>query len=427
MSMTSDLFRLVSEKPVSDEDLSTAALYVLDAVSCAVAGRRTNRGEIICDWADQRGRNVLSDTFRVAGLIHILEIDDLHRESVTHPGCVVVPAAWAVAREHGSTGAEFLAAVLRGYEFMARVGASVGPAHYKIWHNTATCGPFGSAAAASSLLGLSREETVWALGNAGTQASGLWEFIEEGAMSKHLHSAHAAEAGVTSAELARRGFTGPRRILEGDRGFFRAMCPDATPDRLLSEPSGAWELTKTSIKPWPSCRHTHPAVDAALELHAAARGATISGVEVDTYSAALTLCDRPAPETEYEAKFSLQYCVAAALSQGEVGLGTFDAASRAAFRRSSPPVTVGLSEGFEQTYPDGWGARVTVELEGGQRIVSERAACLGDPEAPIAKGALRAKAKGLLEFGGQTEEEANRFVETVARISTADVLPDLRL
>ena len=169
-----------------------------------------------------------------------------------HPGCVVVPAAWALANKQGVGGHALLRSVLHGFEATTRVGMGVGPAHYKIWHNTATCGPYGSAMAAADLLGLDDEQTVHALGNAGTQSSGLWQFLETGAMTKHLHAGHAAEAGLKAADLAAFGFTGPPRILEGDKGFFKAACPDAQPELVLANPDDAWQLTTTSIKPWPS-------------------------------------------------------------------------------------------------------------------------------------------------------------------------------
>src|SRR5262249_6843189 len=140
--------------------------------------------------------------------------------------------------------------------------------HYFHWHNTSTCGVFGAAAAAGWLLRFDQERMVWALGNAGTQASGLWQFIQDGTMSKHLHAGRAASNGVLAAELADCGFTWARRILEGSQGFWAATAPDgdreAVTRGLGSDP---WKLPGVSIKPYPSCRHTHAAVDAALALH----------------------------------------------------------------------------------------------------------------------------------------------------------------
>ena len=110
--------------------------------------------------------------------------------------------------------------MIAGYEVMLRVGAAVTPAHYQIWHTTATSGVFGSVVAASRMLKLNREEMTWAFGNAGTMTAGLWEFLQDGAMSKYLHAGKAAASGIMAAYLARTGFTGASRILEGKQGFF---------------------------------------------------------------------------------------------------------------------------------------------------------------------------------------------------------------
>ncbi len=426
MSLTGELIDLVWDKPVQPADLSSACSYVLDAMACAVAAPGTRAGRILAGWAaEDGGSGVLADTFRVAGLVHVLEIDDLHRGSVTHPGCVVVPGAWSVARSLGRDGRSFLTAVLRGYEVMARVGASVGPSHYRLWHNTATCGPFGGAAAAGSLWDLDREQLVWGLGNAGTQASGLWEFLADGSMSKPLHAARAAAAGVTSAGLARRGFSGPARVLEGDRGFYRAMCPDPCPERLAEDPEGPWALRCTSIKPWPSCRHTHPAIHAALELHEAVGDAPARRVMVETYDAALALCDRMEPASEADAKFSLQYCVLTALREGAVDFASFSEETRRQYGRAGVEVRVGALPEFQAAYPDRWGARVTVELNGGERVTAERRACLGDPEMPMGEDDLKAKARLLLQHGGMGSEEAETFMARVLGLAEAEHLPPL--
>lgn len=164
------------------------------------------------------------------GLTHILELDDLHRDSVVHPGCVVVPAVWPLAESSNVKpgGITTLTAILHGFEAAIRVETAVGLEHYRIFHNTATYGPFDSAMA--TLLDLPVEMTINALGNAGTQAAGLWQFLESGAMSKHLHAGRAAEAGLVAADLASRGFTGPDGILEGERGFFAGLAPAGDPE-----------------------------------------------------------------------------------------------------------------------------------------------------------------------------------------------------
>ncbi|HUQ53007.1 MAG TPA: MmgE/PrpD family protein, partial [Gammaproteobacteria bacterium] len=391
----------------------------------ALAARHSPQGQILRDWYGRRPSDTARRAFLFGALAHILEMDDLHRESVTHPGCAVVPAAWAIAVQQGSGGHDFLRAVLAGYEAVCRIGNAVGRAHYAVWHNTSTCGPYGAAVAAAMLLELREEPTVWAMGNAGTQSAGLWQFLEEGAMSKHLHAGRAAEAGVLAAELAARGFTGPAEILEGRKGFFVAACPDAAPERVLAEPGAAWQLRLTSIKPWPSCRHTHPVVDAALELHGRVEADAIAEVRIETYQAALALCDAPAPTSEYEAKFSLQHCAAAALSDGALTLNSFDGSARtrlAALAARSTPVAVSH---YESAYPDRWGARVTLRTAAGETLSADRPACKGDPESPLTPNELRAKANTLLAHGGFTKERATSLIDAVLALPHGGELPDV--
>lgn len=432
-SLTEGLVGLVRAKSISRDDLDAAALFTLDAVANVLAGRNSAPGKILLNWWNARtASNSAPDPERLAflmgGLCHILETDDLHRESVVHPGCVVVPAAWALAEARGDSGRALLEAVLHGFEATTRVGMAVGPAHYRIWHNTATCGPYGSAMAGAALLRLSDAEAVHALGNAGSQSAGLWQFLETGAMTKHLHAGHAAQAGLKAAELAAFGFTGPPRILEGEKGFFRAACPDADPAAVLRAPDAAWQLARTSIKPWPSCRHTHPAIDAAEELRlrlGAPAEDNIREIEVGTYQAALDVCDRAVATSDYEAKFSLQHAVAAALLYPRVDFDAFGDRARARCAKLALRVRIGAEEPYRSAYPKAWGARVRVTLNDATALAATRTNAKGDPEAALSPDDMVAKARMLLAHGNVREPD--RIVDGVLGLASNGKMPDLSL
>jgi len=413
MSLTRQLIRLIREKETTGSDLEWASLFVLDTLACALGALKTEPARMLKAVAPPGRGDTARRAFYLGGLSHILEMDDLHRDSVTHPGCVVIPAAWTMADDGDFGGRAFLKAVLAGYEACCRVGMAVGKAHYRVWHNTATCGPFGSAMAAAQLMGLTEEEAVWALGNAGTQSSGLWQFLESGAMSKHLHTARAAEAGVLAALLAKEGFTGPDQILEGEKGFFVGLCPDPLPGAVTADPGRPWELTRTSIKPWPCCRHTHPAIDAALALNGELNGAAIEAVTVGAYRAALDVCDRPTPDNPYSAKFSLQHCVAAALADGAVKQSSFDAEARARLAPLRAKVEVSLAPSIDAAYPRAWGAEVAVRTADGRRLQAVRREAKGDPENPVTASELSVKARGLLMDGGMKAAEADGLIDAV--------------
>src|SRR5689334_8878301 len=202
---------------------------------------------------------------------HVAEQDDVHNGSVFHPATVVFPPALAVAQARNVSGRALLLSAIVGYEVGIRVGEFLGRSHYKIFHTTGTAGTLGAAAAVAKLLDLDADQTQHALGSAGTQAAGLWEFLRDAGDSKQLHTAKAAADGLLSAYLARSGVTGARRILEGDQGLAAGTSTDADPSRLTDGLGTRWATIETSYKLHASCRHTHPAADALLTLMARER------------------------------------------------------------------------------------------------------------------------------------------------------------
>ncbi|MDP8921979.1 MAG: MmgE/PrpD family protein [Chloroflexota bacterium] len=398
---------------IPDVVRENAAWWVLDWLGCAIAGLDTPPGRILTEHTAEQpagtvsclglaeGRSTQVAALHNGGVSHIVEMDDVDRASVIHPAAVVVPAALAVAERTGASGRDLLAAVVLGYEVAIRIGEAVGKTHYFHWHNTSTCGVFGAAAAAGWLLGLDERRMAWALGSAGTQAGGLWEFIADGAMSKHLHTGRAAANGVLAAELARLGFTGARRILEGRQGFFAATAPDGDPAAVTRGLGEGWKLPGVSIKPYPSCRHTHSAIDAALELRRE-HGLTADDVErgeIDAYRSMIDLTDNPAPAHLYAAKFSVQYCVAWALLDGAVRLGDFtdERIKQPAARELMQRMTVRLDPALDARYPREFPSRLRLVLRDGRTVETLVATPKGDPENPLTQAELAAKFSMMLD------------------------------
>lgn len=422
-TLTQNLVSLIHNKPVAAGDLHKTALFTLDAIANTIAGRNSEPGRTLLDWSKGRLGDSGRRAFLMGGLTHILEVDDVHRASVVHTGAVTVPAVFALAADRELSGELLLRAVLYGFEATCRVGMAVGPAHYRVWHNTATCGPFGSAMAAATVLGLDDEQTMHALGNAGTQSGGVWEFLKTGAMSKHLHAGRAAEAGVVAAELAELGFTGPPAILEGSTGFFAAACPDPDPEAVLRDPDAPWQVHLTSIKPWPSCRHTHPAIDASLALSGQIDLSAIKSIDVATYEAALDVCDRPIANTDYEAKFSLQHCVAAALQRGKMDFAAFGDEARSKAAPLAQKIRVLSGEPYATAYPVSWGAEISVELDDGTTLASKKDECKGDPEAALSDDEMIDKARDLMRFGGINDSA--RVIDGIMNLPNGGSLPEL--
>jgi 2-methylcitrate dehydratase PrpD len=258
---------------------------------------------------------------------HVAEQDDVHNGSVFHPGTVVFPPVLAVAQAEGSSGRELLVAAIAGYEVGIRVGEFLGRSHYKIFHTTGTAGTLASAAAVAKLLGLDADGAQHALGSAGTQAAGLWEFLRDAADSKQLHTAKAAADGLLAAYLARSGVTGAKRILEGAQGLAAGMSTDADPSRLTDGLGTRWATIETSYKWHASCRHTHPAADALLALMARERLSfdAITTVTARVHQGAIDVLGQVTePTSVHQAKFSMGTVLGLIAIHGHAGLDEFE-------------------------------------------------------------------------------------------------------
>lgn len=394
-----------------------AALAALDWAACALAGAPSQAGGVLLRLAAAAGpgtcqligggtASALGAALGNGGLGNVLEMDDVDKRAVLHPGPVVVPAALAAAQDAGAGAEAFLDAIVRGYEAVIRIGRAVGPGHYRYWHNTGTCGPFGAAAAAASVYGLSPDQAAWALGLAGTQASGLWQTRHEPAsLAKQLHTARAAQAGVLAAQLAREGFAGPLFILEGPQGFFAATCPDGDVQAVLR--GDGWAIQDVSVKPWPACRHAHAAIDAALMLRSIHDTGSIAGIEVTTYPAAVDFCDKPEPQSVIEAKFSIQHAVAVTLADGPPPLAAFEpeAIARRDLAALRALTKVKAGEPYASAYPARFGAEVRMRLSDGSEHVADAPDAWGDPENPVAEADVIAKARDLIAWGGRSDAQ----------------------
>jgi 2-methylcitrate dehydratase PrpD len=332
---------------------------------------------------------------------HMVEMDDLHRPSIFHPAAPIIPAALAVAEREQRSGRDLIVAIVVGYEVGIRVAKMVGKSHYDFWHTTATCGTFGAAAAASKLLLLDPQGVVWALGSAGTQASGLWEFLPESAMSKQLHPGKASLNGILAALLAQRGFTGAEQIFEGERGFCRATSRDYDFHEVTNRLGREYQMGGNSFKIHASCGHTHSALDAALILarETGILPPEIEKVRVRLYSAALELLGDVTLSNPYIAKFHIPFCIATALKFGKVGLEAFteERLHDGDLRKLMARVELTSDDALDEEYPEKWGAVVEILTKDGRSHSRKVEYPKGDPQNPFSQEEFSGKFLNLTE------------------------------
>jgi len=331
-------------------------------------------------------------TMRTAALIngtaaHTVEFDDIFKFGIYHPGAPTISSALAAAQHQGATGDAFLRAVIAGYEISTRIGAAMGRAHYKYWHNTGTIGVFGSTPSVGLLLGLTRDQLTHSMATVTTFAAALQQAFRMDSMSKPLHAGRAAEAGVLAALAAREGVIGSLDVIDGEAGFGVAMGDGPDWNKAIATLGKDWHVCIMTFKNHGCCGHTFASIDAALalkeKLHLAP--GDIRHVRVATYKAALDVADIKEPRTAAEAKFSTAYVVSNALVHGSVRLNAFEP------DRLADPITRGLMARTElaidpeldATFPNQRAARVTIETNDGRKETFYQPNRKGDPELPL--------------------------------------------
>ncbi|MBU3565703.1 MmgE/PrpD family protein [Polynucleobacter sp. MWH-HuK1] len=424
---------------IPDDVMNRAEDLMVDWFGSAIAGKGSRPVELITQFAqNMSGFNTAhagpseilvsrktSSPFLAAmanaAASHVAEQDDVHNGSVFHPATVVFPPALACAQALGASGEEILVAAVAGYEVGIRVGEFLGRSHYKVFHTTGTAGTLAAAAAVGRLLKLSPEKMLNAFGSAGTQSAGLWEFLRDAADSKQLHTAHAASTGLMSAYIAQAGFTGAQHILEGKQGLAAGMSSDSDPSKLVDRLGSRWALAETSFKYYASCRHTHPAADALLQVMLANKLSPNDIVKVETLvhqGAIDVLGPVTDPATVHQSKFSMGTVLALVTHYQFAGLQEFDTHFHdneiCAFRER---VTMTLDPEVDGAYPQRWIGKVKVHLKNGQVLDGRVDEPKGDPGNTLSRAEITDKAMRLAAFsGGANPAEMNKAIDLLWNI-----------
>jgi 2-methylcitrate dehydratase PrpD len=397
------------------QDVAEAAkLHLLDTLGCGLAaaalGVATEGRETMAELGGDDQATVIGGpglpaanaAFANAMVCHGLDFDDTHSDSIAHVSVVTCPASLAVAEAGGAAGRDALAAIVAANEVVTRVGmAASGRFHARGFHPTAVCGIFGATAAAARLGGLDTGRAASAFGIAGSLASGLFAYLEDGTATKPIHPAWAAHGGLVAARLAAHGAEGPPSIFEGKFGLYHAFLGaekgEINLDTQLADLGTRWETHRIAYKPYPACHFMHGAVGATAE--AGAGGLSPDDVEeivVTVPAAGVDLVLEPtaakvAPRTAYEAKFSLQYSAAAMVVHGRCGVTTYaedairdpqvlELAGRVRYETKDYP-----------TYPAAFPGGVRITTRDGRTLEADLPYQRGGPENPMTGDEVREK------------------------------------
>jgi 2-methylcitrate dehydratase PrpD len=401
---------------VPTEIVEHAKLHLLDTLGCGLAAHATGvAGEGRTAMAELGGEpqaTVIGTDARLpapnaafanAMLCHGLDFDDTHSASVSHISTVTCPASLAVGEAGSLPGSEVLAAIVGASEVIARLGtAASGRFHARGFHPTAICGIFGATTAAARLTGADVPTTASALGIAGSMASGLFAYLEDGTATKPIHPAWAAHGGILAVRLATLGAEGPPSVIEGKFGLYHAFLgaerDEIDIDSQLSDLGSRWETPRIAYKPFPVCHFMHGSLGAAAD---ALDGRTltpdeIADVVVTVPAAGVSLVLEPVeakktPRSDYEGKFSLQYSVASMLVRGHVSVSDFsdEAIADPAVLAVAGKVRYETPE--YPSYPQAFPGGVRVTLADGTVLERDFPHQKGGPENPMSPDEVREK------------------------------------
>jgi 2-methylcitrate dehydratase PrpD len=421
--------------------LKKARACILDSIGVALYGSGLDVARIVQGIAGnslspEGGASIIaghrkvspaSAAFANGVMAHIGDFDDMLVAFRGHPSSVVMPAALAACESGGGTGKDLITAFVVGVELGGKLGGVMGWEHYDTgFHPTGTVGAIAAAAAAAKALALKQDEIVMALGIAASSASGLR--VNFGTMTKSYHAGHAAMVGVLAAELARAGFDASPVALDGESGFAKTLgCGGDI--SIVGESLGRdYAINKILMKPYPSCAGTHPAIDAILKIRKKVnlKAEDVAEIEVLARSSTRTVLIHHNPQTPLEGKFSMEYCVAAALVFGEVGIEQFEETSvfNHAVRAVMGKVKVVFDNELEKLTREGGilsPVRIKLKLRGGKEYFEAIDEAKGGPSYPMSQNEIQTKFKRC----AQKALPASRIESVLQTIRSLDSLSDI--
>jgi 2-methylcitrate dehydratase PrpD len=346
---------------------------------------------------------------------------------LTHPTAPVLSAALALGEARSISGRELMTAYHVGVEVECKIAEAIAPRHYEDgFHSTGTCGAIGAAAAASKVAGLDRNRALRALGIAASEAAGLRENF--GTMTKPFHAGRAAESGVIAVELAGMGWTADEQILEAPRGFFHAAGGGYDPKAIVHKLGNPWTFRApgVSIKPHPSGSLTHPAMTELLRLIRTERidARQVETITVGTNRNMPNALIHHHPKTGLEAKFSMEFCMAALLLYGKAGLGEFtdEVVNRPEVQKMMERVHFVVNPVAEAAGYNKMTSIVEIRLQNGRTITGRADFAKGSPAIPMSYVEVAEKFLDCAAFAKWPADRAKAAVELLRNLeSVSDV------
>ena len=401
---------------IPDEVLISAKRHILDTIGVAIRGRThenavnslnglielNKNAHLISVWGSKVKLSTEYAALANGIAAHCLDFDDTHTDSILHGSTIIAPVVLALGEELNLSEEDLLVAFIGGWEVAARIGlASKGSFHKRGFHTTSIAGMFGAVAAASKLLHSSEHEIVNALGLAGSQTSGINEYLSNSSSSKSMHAGWSAFSGIVSTRFAKNGMTGPHSVFEGRDGIFKTYGIFDECDLSIATSSlfKTWETTRISIKPYPCCHFAHAFIDCIGSLlEKGIQVESISGIkcyvpEIEQALICEPFSEKLRPLTTYGAKFSLPFLLATKLLDKKINHNTFvlKNLNRSDIEAISDLVSYENADPSTTMFPKTFPGHLLVTLKDGNVITERLDINIGHPDNPISQDLLQDK------------------------------------
>ena len=441
--MINEFLEQIYKKP-DNQTLRKAKLAIIDWIGYSIAGTFTKQANPFRNFQsklpkgnslnlfNKKSLSPFDSAFVNAAVGNILELDDVHRTSIIHPGDTIIPAAIATSSFKPINAMDFLISIVIGYETAIRMGICLGTDHYKFFYSSATCGIFGVAAASSYILNHDQNKNLalnklnFSIQLATMNSSGIWQCRKGEGEAKQYALANAARSGLTSAYLAQNNAKTPNDMIEGELGFLKAYTNKIEFEELIKK-RNTHLINEVSNKPWPACRHSHPVIGVALELKKIMKKENLSikdikFIELETYKTAIEFCNKPVPKNEIEGKFSLQHCCAISLKYEEIKesyfkkdiLNNFDIVS---LRKK---ISVKSNTDMSKNFPKNYSAQIKIKYNNDLELFQKSNHAKGDPENPMTEKEICDKTLNLINVNIKNNT-CNNLIE---KILNADIEND---
>ncbi|PIV23071.1 MAG: MmgE/PrpD family protein [Deltaproteobacteria bacterium CG03_land_8_20_14_0_80_45_14] len=399
-----------SYKDIPENVIEQSKLLFLDWLGVTLAGSREKIAAILLNFLEEVdgghslsqatliGKGLKTDILKASlingAVSHALDLDDYHGPVLAHPTATLLPGILAVVEWKRLSGKELITALVMAFDVFVRLGYAAGRIHYdRGWHATSTLGHFGATAGIGKLLNLNAEQLVNAFGIAGTQAGGVRQVF--GTMCKPFHAGKASMDGLLSALLAEKGFTSSKEMIEGKQGFLDIFSDGAGSEKVVANLGKTYHLREISFKPYASCGFTHSTIDLMREVRKKAKVDVndVEEIKIEVNRGALDAAGKIEPKTGLEGKFSIYYCAALALKEGEAGIDKFTD------ERVKDPQMVKLMKKVKAIPVEDddlyLGARGSVRMKDGTEYKESTVFPKGDPQNPLSYDELAEKFRSI--------------------------------